>query len=433
MKNFKRVLATSVLAVMLASVAAGQKPFSVVKVPNSGADTATAINNAGEVVVNWGTSSTSSVSLWNLEGTVESLSVTGSNELGVAINGNNDVAGTGQPSGSNEMQAFLWRADSGTQWLGTLGGVLSAANGLNAARDVVGMSYTAAGQQHAFLWTAGGGMQDLTPNLASLGGATAMGINSSGQVVGYYYPNGASNVVGFTWTEAGGLQSFGTPGTLALAVNDSGTVVGRFDTAAGFRHAFSYTATGGMQDLGTLGGSMSTALGINNKGWIVGTSLTSDQSGELRGFLWTPTGGMQNFATISGLGSPEVYTVQVNDYGDIALTTGLRTVLLVPNMVPTGTSSVNPSVVGQPVTITANVSSIAGPPPDGETIQFLIGKLVVGTATLKNGIAQCTINGVAQCNISGLAAGPHTISVSYGGDVYYPPFSRPVIKQVVNP
>ena len=33
------------------------------------------------------------------------------------------------------------------------------------------------------------------------------------------------NTVGFTWTQSGGLQSFGPSGTLAFAISDLGTVV----------------------------------------------------------------------------------------------------------------------------------------------------------------------------------------------------------------
>jgi probable HAF family extracellular repeat protein len=47
-----------------------------------------------------------------------------------------------------------------------------------------------------------------------------------------------------------------------------------------------------MQDLGTLpGGDFSRALGINNRGQVVGTSTSSAGT---RAFLWTSKGGMQD-------------------------------------------------------------------------------------------------------------------------------------------
>ena len=75
------------------------------------------------------------------------------------------------------------------------------------------------------------------------------------------------------------------------------------------------------------------------------------------------------------------------------------------------TSSANPSVVGQPVTFTATVSS--NPPgswltPTG-TVTFSDGGSPIGTATL-NGSGKATIT------TSSLAAGAHTITASYGGD-----------------
>ncbi len=62
----------------------------------------------------------------------------------------------------------------------------------------------------------------------------------------------------------------------AYGINDSGVVVGSMAlSVGGARHAFRYTGSG-LQDLGTLGGTNSTARRINAAGVIVGESLTSD-------------------------------------------------------------------------------------------------------------------------------------------------------------
>lgn len=427
MKTIAKFLLAAGIITSLSSLALAAPVFKLVKVPNSSPNTPTAINNAGQVVVNSGSSVSFAVSLWTRLQGVESLGLSGENLVGVAIDAAGDIAGAGNPANSNNLEAFLWQPASGAQWLGALGGPLSAATGMNASGDVVGFAYTAAELQHAFLWTNSAGMQDLTPNLSSPGGATAMGINSSEEVVGYYYPNGGTNVVGFSWTEAGGLQNLGAAGTLAMAINDAGTIVGRETTASGYNHAFSWTEAGGMVDLGTLGGDSSTALAINNKGWILGTSLTNDGKGLLHGFLWTPSGGMQDFTTLSGLGKGEQpYSMQANDFGDIAVTTSQGLFILAPIMSATATSSANPSVVGEPVTVTATLSSIAGPPPDGETVEFTINGNVVGTGTTSDGVAQCTI--------TGLTKGSHVVAVVYGGDAYYLPFrDTPLTQVVVNP
>ncbi len=426
MKKIVKVLVVVGIAASLTSFAAGQGfPFNMVKIPNSNPNVPTAINNAGQVLVNAGTANALNISLWNRLGGAKSLGLTGADNVGVALDDANDVAGAGEPNGSGEVQAFLWQPGGNTTWLGTLGGAASAASGVNTGRELVGTSFTAAGLQHAFLWTLTSGMQDLTPNLTSPGGATATAINTAGEVVGYYYPNGASNVVGFTWTQANGLQSFGAPGTLPYAINETGTIVGQELTASGYRHAFSYTQAGGIVDLGTLGGSMATALAINNKGWIVGTSLTNDKSGILHGFLWTPSGGLQDLTALSKLSSgKQPYSLGVNDYGDIALSTKNGLVVLVPNVTVTATPSANPTKAGQTFTITAKLTSIAGPPPDGETVQCELGGVVQGSGTLKNGMAQCTVLGTG--------AGSHKVSIIYGGDAYYLPFRNVVFTQVVN-
>ena len=50
----------------------------------------------------------------------------------------------------------------------------------------------------------------------------------------------------------------------SFGINNLGEVVGESATATGEMHAFLWTAADGMVDLGTLGGTFSTASGINN-------------------------------------------------------------------------------------------------------------------------------------------------------------------------
>ena len=81
---------------------------------------------------------------------------------------------------------------------------------------------------------------------------------------------------------------------MAYAINDLGMVVGE---SGG--HAFVWTATGGMQDLGTLPGfNGSVASAINNLGQVVGSNqvLSRDANGNLT--------ALQSHATLWTLGLP---------------------------------------------------------------------------------------------------------------------------------
>ncbi len=84
------------------------------------------------------------------------------------------------------------------------------------------------------------------------------------------------------------------------------------------------------------------------------------------------------------------------------------------------TSSANPSVVGQPVTFTATVSSTAGTPTGNVT--FSRDGTSLGTVALSGGQAAVTT--------STLAVGPHTITAEYRGDVNSQPSSDTLIQTV---
>ena len=190
MKNIQKAAICGVLAVSFSALAFGQILFNEIKIKGTSPNVLTGVNNSGQVLVNVATQSSYQVEIWNRLSGLHNLGLANVTGGGWAINSLGDVVGAGDPNHSGIPEAFVWQP-SGAQWLGSLGGGLSAASGINASGTVVGFSYTPGYLQHAFLWTQGGGMQDLTPDLTSTGGATATAINSSGEVVGYYFPNGS--------------------------------------------------------------------------------------------------------------------------------------------------------------------------------------------------------------------------------------------------
>jgi uncharacterized repeat protein (TIGR03803 family) len=88
------------------------------------------------------------------------------------------------------------------------------------------------------------------------------------------------------------------------------------------------------------------------------------------------------------------------------------------------TSLLNPSTYGQGVTFNAVVTSSLGAPPDGETVTFMKGAMVLGTGILSGGGASFTS--------TTLAAATDSISAMYGGDSKFGYSTSNTVKQVVN-
>lgn len=230
--------------------------------------------------------------------------------------------------------------------LGTLGGTISVAYGINASGQVVGWSYTGvndpqAGEiTHAFRTGPNQPINPTTDDLGTLGGyySWAYGINDSGQVVGGSYlseplcctehafrtgPNRALNP---------GTDDLGTLGgfnSVAYGINNSGQVVGgsdngintcpsphgAFPAALAFRTAPNSAINPFTDSLGLLDGCWSTALGINGLGQVVGKALT------LNGLHGFRTAANRPINASSDLGlSAATYTEadSINDFGQVA-------------------------------------------------------------------------------------------------------------------
>jgi probable HAF family extracellular repeat protein len=241
-----------------------------------------------------------------------------------------------------QMHAFIWH-EGFLRDLGTLGGTDSCALFINERGQVAGNSFTntivnpGTGRPtlHPFLWDG-----DEMKDLGTLGGtlAFANGINNRGQIAGASTLAGDSAFHAFLW-DKGKLTDFGTLGgsfVEVIGLNEGGEIVGQAQLPNSQTvHAF-LAKNGMMTDLGTLDGNpCSVAISINVKDQIVGS--TDDCSGNNgHAFLWE-NGHMNDLNNFVSLISPLTLTTAtfISDRGEIAAQAILpngdqRAVLLVP-------------------------------------------------------------------------------------------------------
>ncbi len=209
----------------------------------------------------------------------------GNSSAAWGINNTGQVVGQADLS-STSTHAFLWTASEGMKDLGSLGGNFSAAYGINEAGDIVGFSYLPDNiTVHAFLYTEVAGMQDLGDFNGD--GSIANAINASGQIVGFGYLRPyQEGLIAALWTSTHKMQSLGTATESdALGINDSGQIVGYYGAGA-----FLWTSANHLQDLNTLippnsGWRLVGAAAINRSGQIAVSGFVGTKA---HGALLTP-------------------------------------------------------------------------------------------------------------------------------------------------
>ena len=212
--------------------------------------------------------------------------------------------------------------------LGYLGGCMSSvpvARGFNLFGQVGGTACNAHGDMHAFLWRHDGTpMLDLGPGTAgSFSEATdlaTLGMVSGDAQAGTGEYGFESSPDGTTITKI--PNDFGGSSVIPYAMNDQGLLTGAATTAGdAATHAFVWQNNGSpIEDLGTLGGDLSSGASVNEARQITGSSNLT-VNGSPHAFLWLPDGtGMQDLGTLGGNFSNGLF---VNAAGNVAGTSNL--------------------------------------------------------------------------------------------------------------
>ncbi len=249
-----------------------------------------------------------------------------------SINSSNQIAGTSySTTGLFSNEAILY--DGSVHVLGSFTGPGpgGAAYGINNLGEVTGTALNAASAQHAFTWipSSPNGTSGTMYDIGTFGGnSKGIGINSSGEVVGYAFAD-QTNVsqLPFLWKptvpngNTGAMYSLGSYGGAngaAEAINASGQITGESNHAFLWNPTTANGVTGALVDLGSLGGSYSSGLDINSSGEVVGDSLLAGDAVD-HAIVYTSASGMVDLNTLipANSGWELDYASGVNDLGQI--------------------------------------------------------------------------------------------------------------------
>jgi len=188
---------------------------------------------------------------------------------------------------------------------------------------VVGYGTVASGAtsaQHAFRWTAAGGMQDLGDLPSGSDYSEAFGVNRDGTIVvgsssTFTDPSGVNNRMTFKWTSGGGIQGLGygyqTGYESGQDVSSDGSViVGGANIASGNSIGYRWTSPGGFQTLVNQTNFSASSSAVSDDGnTVVGNSQPSDVN---HAWIWTPGSGTQLLANLAGFNQSMTFGMSGN-------------------------------------------------------------------------------------------------------------------------
>lgn len=335
---------------------------------------ATGLNNAGQVTgITFNAGGNTRSFIWSAPGGMADIGTLpgADGALEPVINNNGVIAAIANNTVTSFNRAFRWSAVSGITDLGVLGaGPVEASypRAINDAGIIVGDSWAFGNDYHTFLWTFGTGMIDIHTNASD--DSNPVGISAIGHVAGNYRFDGELGR-GYVWSFGSGMTDIAPLGvrTEAFGMTPGGRVTGQIgDPFIGSR-AMTWTQGGGLVDLGTLGGTISTGRGANDKGQVVGGAQTA--AGPVHAYIWTAKEGMVDLNTRLKHAPPGIVLVTalgISETGAIIAEANTGLVLLKPvSKSPCGCPhSVGPIVASNMVAVGAPLAasvSVAGERP----------------------------------------------------------------------
>lgn len=268
-----------------------------------------AINDAGDLIgiltLNTPVRGNPVSFFWKRNAGVVDFSTLGDEQIiATAFNERGQVVGGSGSSMNESTRAFLWSAESGITYLGSLApGKESQASAINESGWVVGTAIAADGSRHPFLWKPETGMQDLG-FVAGFPDGDATDINDKGDLLVNFsdflsrsHPLRWVQRIGrctpFLWKQGEGLVELPTPpgadNVGGMALNNQGTVLLQAVSSDAWPDSIAYLIENGvLKELPSAPGAHSTWFyDLNDRGWLVGVAQTKERV-SLGGFVALP-------------------------------------------------------------------------------------------------------------------------------------------------
>ena len=286
-------------------------------------------------------------------------------------------------------------------------GFFSSMNNANNANDNTGF-YRVNGSYHRVAFPTD---DNADPPVDQL-----LGVNDSDTAVGFYTDDQGDNhgyeySIGSHRFHTVTVSGVGATSVTAAAIDNRGDIAGFFTGSGGAQDGFLLAKSGGQTILAYPGAGVTQALGVDDRGEVVGDYQTgSGSSVQTHGFTWTAAGSFKTVDDPNGVGATTVNGVNddgrlVGFYTDSAGNTD--GMLATPSMnqpttMPSGTATTSATASASASALPSGLpsSTASGSQPAGE--QLTLQSMPQGSVTLSRA-SDGTLQ--AQVDVTGLTPG----------------------------